>query len=429
MAAAPPSWAELSALAPPLPPSEERAARESGLSAAQSSLRLFGHPPASAQVVLYVDNFAWCPYSAKVTLFLEEKRIPHRKRKVTMRCYGKKEGWYLQLVPSGMLPALQLSDSSAVITESDDILAALEAAFGPLHAPLASAAVLPLRRLERQLFRAWCDWLCQQRRAGSSEEAAAAARFDAVAGSVAAALSATPGPWFLDSFSVADTVFTPYLERMRASLFYYKGYDLSASHPAIGRWFEALEQRPGYYALMGDCHTHAHDLPPQMGGCYAGGDAARVAACQRAVDRGPCTAIPEVAAPAAPPTAAHAAEAARRVIKHRDTLALVNPDQAAGRFDAALRCALARMLHGVGLGSAPPPPPPQGSDLGLRHLRHQISVPRDMSVHAARALRQALEDTAGMVGEAQPPPLPTAHRLDQSAEPFRAAAAARGEEW
>jgi glutathione S-transferase len=426
--AGPPSWEALSALAPPLPAAVEREARESGLAAAQSNLRLFGHPADAAQVVLFVDAFRWCPYSAKVTLFLEEKRVPHVVRKVSMRCYGKKEAWYLKLVPNGMLPALQLTSSGPVITESDDILAALEGAHGPLHAPLAGTAVLPLRRLERQLFRAWCDWLCTPRRAGAaSEEAAAAARFEQAAGAVAAALDATPGPWFLEAFSAADVVFTPYAERMRASLFYYKAYNLAAAHPALGRWFAALEARPSYYGLMGDFHTHAHDLPPQMGGCYAGGDAARVAACQRAVDRGPWAAVPEVSDPGAPPSPAARAEAARRVIKHRETLALVNPDKAPGRFDAALRCALAALLAPA--GAPPPPPPPPGAELGLRHLRDQVSVPRDMTVHAARALRQALEDAAALCGDAQPPPLPTEHRFDQSAAPFVAAAAARGEAW
>ena len=123
-----PTWEALSALAPPLPPALEREARESGMASAQSSLRLFGAPPEAAKTILYVDLFRWCPYSSKVTLFLEEQRVPHVIRKVTMRCYGKKEAWYTALVPNGMLPALQLAPGAPVITESDDILLALEAA-------------------------------------------------------------------------------------------------------------------------------------------------------------------------------------------------------------------------------------------------------------------------------------------------------------
>ena len=36
----------------------------------------------------------------------------------------------------------------------------------------------------------------------------------------------TSGPYFLDKFGICDIIFTPYLERMNASLFYYKGYEL-----------------------------------------------------------------------------------------------------------------------------------------------------------------------------------------------------------
>ncbi len=90
----------------------------------------------------------------RVWLFLEEKKIPYKVRKVTMFCYGEKERWYKQIVPSGMLPALQI-DGKRVITESDDILAALEAEFGPLGESMNSKTVLPFRQLERILFRAW----------------------------------------------------------------------------------------------------------------------------------------------------------------------------------------------------------------------------------------------------------------------------------
>jgi glutathione S-transferase len=51
----------------------------------------------------------------------------------------------------------------------------------------------------------------------------------------------TPGPYFLSEFGTADVIFSPYIERMNASLFYYKGYDLRKEHPAIGKWFDAME--------------------------------------------------------------------------------------------------------------------------------------------------------------------------------------------
>ncbi|MEY2984007.1 MAG: hypothetical protein RLZZ568_624, partial [Cyanobacteriota bacterium] len=124
---------------------------------AQAWLRLFGQDESAVRVTFYRDYHAWCPYCQKVWFWLEEKKIPYRVQKVTMFCYGQKEAWYKQKVPSGMLPALQLDDR--MITESDDILLALESVFGSLGWSLTDPRVMPLRRLERLLFRAWCSWL------------------------------------------------------------------------------------------------------------------------------------------------------------------------------------------------------------------------------------------------------------------------------
>lgn len=78
-----------------------------------------------------------------------------------MFCYGKKEDWYQKLVPSGMLPTLSLADGK-IISESDDILIALENKYGSLQSEygMNSQQVVTHRNLERKLFRAWCNWLC-----------------------------------------------------------------------------------------------------------------------------------------------------------------------------------------------------------------------------------------------------------------------------
>ena len=57
--------------------------------------------------------------------------------------------------------------------------------------------------------------------------------------------------------------------------------------------------------------------------------------------------------------------------------------------------------------------PPAGSDVALRYLRDRINVPRDMSIYAAKRLRQSLEDTAALVGDMQGTPIPFKHRRDQ----------------
>jgi len=400
------SWQELEALAPAEPD------RVDGATNAQATLRLFGQSEAAVRVTLFRDHHAWCPYCQKVWLWLEEKRIPYRIRKVTMVCYGEKEAWFKRLVPSGMLPALELD--GRLITESDVILQALEAAFGPLGAAMNAAQVLPLRQLERTLFRAWCQWLCVPR-ASAGEEAAAERSFDRVASMVDGALEASSGPFFLSEFGTADLVFTPYIERMNASLYYYKGYGLKERHPAIAAWFTAMESRPTYLGTQGDFHTHAHDLPPQMGGCYENGSAQQ-RACRLRVDQGPWP-LAEPADPetSQPPQEGAALEALRRVLRHRHAILAVNPESPQ-RFNRPLRCALTRLIRG---GRCPAPP---GAAVGLLYLRDRISVPRDMSLLAARALRQALTEVAqdqdGQDPRSGPAPLPTHHRRDQDPRPF-----------
>ena len=112
------SWEELSTLA------SKESDHIEGPTNSYSLLRLFGQSEQNVRLTLYRDHHAWCPYCQKVWLWLEWKRIPYRVKKVTMRCYGKKEDWYLKKVPSGMLPALEIDNM--LITESDQILLNLE---------------------------------------------------------------------------------------------------------------------------------------------------------------------------------------------------------------------------------------------------------------------------------------------------------------
>ena len=251
------SWQDLAAL------TDFAIDRINGPTNAQARLRLFGQSEADIRVTLYRDNHAWCPYCQKVWLWLEEKQIPYRIEKVTMFCYGQKEAWYKRKVPSGMLPALALDDQ--LITESDDILMALERAFGPLVWGLQDPQVMPLRKLERSLFRAWCGWLCYPTRS-PREEAYHRDQFLRTVEEVERALGQTPGPFFLDTFSAADIIFVPYVERMHASLYYYKGYSLREVNPRLSDWFDGLESRATYRGTQSDFQTHVHEFTPQKRG-------------------------------------------------------------------------------------------------------------------------------------------------------------------
>lgn len=391
---APLSWSELEAL------SSFDIDLVNGPTNAQAKLRLFGQNEADVRITLYRDNHAWCPYCQKVWLWLEEKRIPYRIEKVTMFCYGTKEDWYKRIVPSGMLPALKLDKQ--IITESDDILLALEKTFGPVKYGMQHPDVLPLRQLERLLFRAWCGWLCQPAN-WLRPDAASKAQFVSVVEKVEAALASKPSPYFLDEFSTADIIFTPYVERMNASLFYYKGYSLREENPRLSDWFDAMESRTTYRGTQSDFHTHVHDLPPQMGGCYEN-DNPQTETNQQRVDQGPWIGLPDVAY-AEPENAKQ--EALARVLKHRENIIRVNPLDSS-IFAEALRCGLTSLITGESCE------PPANSDAGLRYLRDRINVPRDMSIYAAKQLRTALEATAAQVGNTQGPAIPVRHRRDQN---------------
>ncbi|MEO0932641.1 MAG: glutathione S-transferase family protein [Cyanobacteria bacterium J06641_2] len=394
MTTPPLSWKELETL------TDYQIDTVNGSTNAKARLRLFGQSESDVRVTLYRDNHAWCPYCQKIWLWLEEKQIPYRIEKVTMFCYGEKESWYKRKVPSGMLPAIELD--GRIIKESDDILIALEKVFGPLNQGMKDRKVLPLRQLERLLFRAWCSWLCYPA-SSPRQEQRNREQFTQVVAKVEEALSRTPGPYFLDEFSTVDVIFTPYVERMNASLYYYKGYSLREENPRFSAWFEAMETRPTYRGTQSDFHTHVHDLPPQMGGCWENGEPQMLINKAR-VNNGPWFGLPDVGYPE-PENSRE--EALQNIIKHRTNIIRVNPAEDK-LFDEALRCALTHMMTGKECL------PPQGSDIALRYLRDRINVPRDMSIYAAKHFRESLEKTASLAGDGQPEPIPTRHRRDQN---------------
>ncbi|APB35245.1 Glutathione S-transferase [Gloeomargarita lithophora Alchichica-D10] len=182
---------------------------------------------------------------------------------------------------------------------------------------------------------------------------------------------------------------------------------MRAQNPGLAAWFDAMETRLTYRGTQSDFHTHAHDLPPQMGGCWAN-DNPLTQANQVRVDQGAWLDLPDARYPE-PATSSQ--EALHRVLKHRRNIIRVNPapDEL---MELALRCALTYLATGE-LSQ-----PPTGADAALRYLRDRISVPRDMSIYAAKRLRTALEATATLVGNRQGTPISTQHRRDQDPAQF-----------
>ena len=391
--------------------------RINGLNNPYSSLRLFNKSESEAAVTLYRDNHAWCPYCQKVWIWLELKKIPYRVKKITMRCYGDKERWYLEKVPSGILPAIEIQNH--VITESDEILFVLEKIYGPLGQSLSSPKVIEHRRLERELFSSWCNWLCRNSLFQDQEEKKKE-HFINIAKELENELQKNASGWLTPISTenggmpgAADVVFIPYIERMNASLAYYKGYSLREEHPFINKWLKNLEQLDEYRGTQGDFHTHAHDLPPQMGGCFTDSNSNQKLFAKE-IDIGSGLGQLELANFKVDKKSEEKFEAIalERVIKHKERIIAVNPMQNK-LFDQPLRAALTLMI------SKNVCTPEKRSASGLRYLRDRISVPRDMPLLSARLFRQALERTANIDCRDSGSEIPTSHRLDQNPAQFK----------
>ena len=228
------------------------------------------------RVVFYRDTASWCPYCQKVWIALEEKQIPYRVEKINMRCYGEKPLSFQQLQPSGQIPVAIID--GVTYRQSNEILSVLEESF-PNHKSLTphnnnnnnndenERTVSALLRLERELFSAWMYWLTSSPNGRDA--------FLSVLQRVEEALSSSKGPFFVGhDISIVDVQFAPFLERIVASLLYYKGLPIrvvpgttTTTYPAINAWFDAMEGLPSYRLTKGDYYSHCWDLPPQLGGC------------------------------------------------------------------------------------------------------------------------------------------------------------------
>lgn len=190
-----------------------------------------------------------------------------------MRCYGEKPSSFLRIQPSGNIPVAVIDGK--VYNQSNDIMFALETLF-PNHKSLNSydseadrLRAQRLLKLERTLFSVWMYWLT-----GSDSKGGKKA-FCEVLNEVESELKkAQGGDFFMGKrVSLVDFMYAPFLERMCASLLYYKGFQIrmppgyASEFPNINKWFDALETLESYRVTKSDYFTHNWDLPPQLGGC------------------------------------------------------------------------------------------------------------------------------------------------------------------
>lgn len=183
-------------------------------------IRRFSSDNKKPRVTFFRDSASWCPYCHKVWMSLEEKGIDYAVEKVNMSCYGDKPISFLIMQPSGQIPVAKIDDK--VYRQSNDIIYALEELFPDKQSLLPQDCideVHELLRLERKLFSVWLSWLT-----GNSQWKGEFVETLAV---VDKTLARNGGPYFLgDTISTVDIQFAPFLERMAASLLYFKAFQI-----------------------------------------------------------------------------------------------------------------------------------------------------------------------------------------------------------
>ena len=273
---------------------EEMARRKQGKGSAfvHNTLRTF-QSEGTPQITVYRDHAGWCPYCQKLMLLIEEKETPVKISLVPMRSYGDKPREFMQKVPNGLLPAIEVNGQ--IITESQVIMELLD----KWHTPEDGyRPMLPseddsngwkrydkLARLERTLFSYWCNLIFRPESGGMGSNPLAGLMGGGKGGGgmssnmkgfldcikqVDQELLATKGPWFFGEYdypTMIDFVYVSHVERMLASCAFWKGLNLRDPKwnlKGLNTWLEAFEKREAYLAFKSDYYTHVKDIPPQV---------------------------------------------------------------------------------------------------------------------------------------------------------------------
>ena len=149
---------------------------------------------------------------------------------------------FMAMQPGGNIPVAIID--GVTYNQSNDIMYALEEQFPDHEAmvptdPKQRMKAQELLNLERKLFSVWMYWLTSRDSSGGYRD-----KFISVLAEVEAQLSAIKGGFFLgEKVSLVDMMFAPFLERMSASMLFFKGFQIRVApgertdFPAVNRWY------------------------------------------------------------------------------------------------------------------------------------------------------------------------------------------------
>lgn len=184
-----------------------------------------------------------------------------------MNCYGTKSADFLKKNPPGLLPVILLDGE--LVTEHVRIMFLLEETFQAPYTKLIPTeendkmqAFHRFMRLERVLTGAWLTVL----RTPVQLLSVAKPQLTNALTLVEESLAEFSGPFFLGQEpSFVDIMFSSILERTKATIKYFRNWDVSEGHPNLTTWYAAMKSWESARFISADEYSSALSIPPQIG--------------------------------------------------------------------------------------------------------------------------------------------------------------------
>ena len=351
----------------------------------------------SDSVLLYRDTNSWCPFCERIWIALLEKGVPFETVGIDLR---DKPGWYEEMIPTALVPAVRIFPEDDLVYESKDILLRLEerfvgGAYGSLLPPPGDGRARALELMdafeeEDSVVRRGYKVLLAGRPGGGDGggdgggEDARASFADALS-ALDRTLAERGGPFAMGAeVSLVDIMLVPGLIRLAANLRTFAQFELrfNDAFPHLRRWFAAVDGLASVQRVRSDDET----LNAVVGKIFMGG--ASYAAPPR-----------ELMTP--PLSPAGKAEAAAKLISNHervveDIVRNAGLPDARDAVDAWTRALAATLLGGEGVdlrAGALKESRAAGAAV-MMFLRNRVSAPRDMSASAAVAFREGADTIA-----------------------------------